>query len=181
MEDSDGNDVTNAIVQLVVNPSTNRTSTLNQMPPTNASPDGVFSINALPQGTPYSVHVSASGYGSGDVTVPAADTKTQQLKLPAIVLNVANKQVAGQVIGLDGKPCWGAQITISGDGQPASSPGSVAATSDAKGHFVVRQVCEGLLTVRAMLPASATNPRYLVSTVEAHGGDINVVLKLHYP
>jgi protocatechuate 3,4-dioxygenase beta subunit len=180
VEDSNGNPVTNAIVQLVVNPSTNRTSTLNQMPPTNASRDGVFSINALPQGTPCSVQVSASGYGSSNVTVLAADTKTQQLKLPAIVLNFANKQVAGQVLGLDGKPCWGAQISISGDGQPTSSPGE-AATSDAKGHFVVRQVCEGLLTVRAMLPASATNPRYLVSTVEAHGGDKNVVLKLHYP
>jgi hypothetical protein len=37
------------------------------------------------------------------------------------------------------------------------------------------------LTVRATLPANATNPRYLVSTVQAHGGDKYVVLKLHYP
>jgi protocatechuate 3,4-dioxygenase beta subunit len=180
VEDSNGNPVTNAIMQLVVNPSTNRASRLNQMPPTNTSPDGLFSINALPQGMPYSVQISASGYGSSNVTVLAADTKTQRLKLPAIVLNFGNKQVTGQVLGLDGKPCWGAQISISGNGQPLGSPGG-AATSDAKGHFVVRQVCEGLLTVRATLPANATNPRYLVSTVQAHGGDKYVVLKLHYP
>jgi hypothetical protein len=146
----------------------------------NVDGQGRFSINALAQGVPYDLNVTALGYGLNNIQIPASDTKTTQFELPTVVLKIANRQVSGQVLGPDGKPCWGARITVIGDGQPASSPGG-GASSDAGGHFVVRQICDGPLVVRAMLPASVTNPQYLVSTVEARGGDTNVVLYLRKP
>lgn len=168
VEDSNGRQVTNAVVQLVPYPLDDKRATLNQMPPTNASPEGLYFFSALPQGAPCRVNVSAAGYGSGNVTVLATDTKTTQFRLPAVILNFANQQVAGQVIGQDGKPCWGAEVTVNGDGQPAGR----ITHSDSNGHFVITKVCTGLLNVRADLPASP------VVTVQAHGGDTNVVVKL---
>jgi len=174
VRDSDGRQVTNAVVLLVPNPPDNRLTSFNQMPPTNASPEGYYFISALPQGIPYLVNVSAAGYGSSNVMALATDTVTRQFRLPTVVLNFANQQLAGQVTGPDGKPCWGAEMTVSGDGQPAGR----ISHSDASGHFIITEVCTGLLNVRAMLPASASNPRYLTVTVQAHGGDTNVVVKL---
>jgi hypothetical protein len=170
VRDSDGRQVTNAIVQLMPYPPDDKRATLNQMPPTNASPEGLYFFSALPQGAPYRVNVSAAGYGSDTVTASAADTQTSQFRLPAIVLNFANQQVAGQVIGSDGKPCWGAEVTVSGDGQPAGR----ITHSDASGHFVIREVCPRLLN----LNLRADPPGSTVVTVQAHGGDTNVVVKL---
>jgi protocatechuate 3,4-dioxygenase beta subunit len=177
VQDTDGKPVTNAILQLIPYPPPNlRTSTLNRLPPTNASAQGWFAISALPQGPPYLVTVTAAGYGSNAIPVPANQTQTNQLQLPAIVLKPANRQLAGQVIGLDGKPCWGAQMTISGEGQPVGAP----VRTDSNGQFVIKQVCEGSLDVRALLPASASNPRYgyVAGFLQAHGGDTNIVVKL---
>jgi hypothetical protein len=168
VRNSDGGQVTNAIVQLAPYPPDDKRSNLNQMPPTNASPEGLYFFSALPQGAPYRVNVSAAGYGSGNVAASAADTQTSQFRLPAVVLNFATQQVAGQVIGSDGKPCWGAEVRVSGDGQPAGR----ITHSDASGHFVITEVCTGLLSLRVDPPARA------VVTVEAHGGDTNVVVKL---
>jgi len=174
VRDSDGGQVTNAIVQLVPFPPADPAWGINRQTPTNASPKGLFFFSTLPQGAPYRVNVSADGYGSSSVTAKATDTQTTQFRLPTVVLNHANQQVSGQVIGPDGKPCWGAEVTVSGDGQPAGR----ISHSNASGHFVISEVCTGLLNVRAMLPASASNPRYLTVTVQAHGGDTNVVVKL---
>jgi hypothetical protein len=60
------------------------------------------------------------------------------------------------------------------EGQPANR----ISHSDASGHFVITEICDGPVNVRAMLSASATNPSYLVGTVQAHGGDTNVVVRL---
>jgi protocatechuate 3,4-dioxygenase beta subunit len=168
VRDSDGRQVTNAIVQLVPFPPDDQRATINQMPPTNASPEGLYFFGALPQGAPYRVNVSAPGYGTGTATAKATDTQTTQFRLPTVVLNHANQQVSGQVIGPDGKPCWGAEVTVSGDGQPAGR----ISHSDASGHFVITEVCAGLLNLRVDPPAR------VVVTVQAHGGDTNVIVKL---
>jgi protocatechuate 3,4-dioxygenase beta subunit len=55
VRDSDGRQVTNAIVQLMPYPPGDKRATLNQMPPTNASPEGLYFFSALPQGAPYRV------------------------------------------------------------------------------------------------------------------------------
>jgi protocatechuate 3,4-dioxygenase beta subunit len=168
VRDSDGGQVTNAIVQLVPFPPADPAWGINRQTPTNASPKGLFFFSTLPQGAPYRVNVSADGYGSSSVTAKATDTQTTQFRLPTVVLNHANQQLAGQVIGADGKPCWGAEVTVSGDGQPAGR----ISHSDASGHFVITEVCTGLLDVRVDPPARA------VVRVQAHGGDTNIVVKL---
>ena len=61
VRDSDGRQVTNAIVKLMPFPPDDKRSNLNQMPPTNASPEGLYFFSALPQGIPYRVNVSAVG------------------------------------------------------------------------------------------------------------------------
>lgn len=174
VQDADGRQVTNAIVQLVPFPPDDKRATINQMAPTNASPEGLYFFSALPQGVPYRVNVSAVGYGPGTSTASAADTKTGQFRLPAVVLKHANQQVAGRVIGSDGKPGWGAEVTVSGDGQPAGR----TTHSDANGHFVITEICDGPVNVRAVLSASAGNTRSLVGTVQTQGGDTNAVVKL---
>ena len=92
VRDSDGRQVTNAIVQLVPFPPDDKRATLNQMPPTNASPEGYYFFSALPQEAPYRVNVSAAGYGSSNIigdsrrhknhTIQTAD-RHPQLRQPA--------------------------------------------------------------------------------------------------
>ncbi len=180
VQDTDGNNVTNASAQLTPYPPSDRRSALNRMPPINADAQGRFSINAMPQGAPYAVYVTAPGYGLNSVQVTANETYLSQLQLPAIVLKTANLEVSGQVFDADGKPCRGARLFVEGESQPARSFGSDA-SSDANGHFVIRRVCEGPLVVRGSLWASLDHPQYLAGTAEARGGDTNVVVNLHIP
>jgi hypothetical protein len=139
----------------------------------NTGAQGLFSISALPQNARYIVNVAAAGYGSNSLPVPASLTQTNQFQLPPVVLKPTNRQLAGQVIGLDGIPCSGTQVTMHGEGQ--SGVQTVRADSD--GHFVIEEVCEGLVDMRAVLPASAGNPPRF-GYLQAHGGDTNIVLKI---
>ena len=174
VQNSRGRPVTNAIVQLVPFPPTDPRAGMNRQSPTNATARGTFSFTALPQGAPYRVRVSADGYWPTNIRVAAADTKVEKLELPKTVLELADQQVAGQVLGLSGKPCWGAEVTI----EDADLPSKHVSHSDANGHFVISGVCKGLLNVRATFSASGDNPQSLLCTNQVHGGDRNVVLKL---
>jgi protocatechuate 3,4-dioxygenase beta subunit len=174
VQNSRGRPVTNAIVQLVPFPPTDPRAGMNRQPPTNATVRGSFSFTALPQGAPYRVRVSADGYWPTNIQVAAADTKVEKLELPKIVLELADQQVAGQVFGLSGKPCWGAEVLIEDEDLP---PKHISHT-DTNGHFVINVVRKGLLNVRATFSASGDNPQYLLCTNQVHGGDKNVVLKL---
>jgi hypothetical protein len=174
-QDSEGKPVSSAIVQLMLYPA-GPGFLWNRLPATNVSAQGLFSFSALPQGGRYDVLVAAAGYGSNDISLPANQTGTNQIQLPPIVLKPANRQVAGQVIGLDGKPCWGAEMSVTGEGQPYSSAGH----TDSNGHFVIKEVCGGLVSVRASLAPSVSSSRngYVAGFLQAHGGDTNVVVKL---
>jgi hypothetical protein len=175
VQDSRGEPVTNAFVQLVPFPPEDLTrSTLNRQTPTNATVRGLYAFAGLPRGVPYLVRVSAEGYGAKDIRVAAADTNTGQLELPKAVLGFADQQVAGQALGPDGKPCWGAEVSLVEEDQP---PKHLTHT-DATGHFVINGVCKEPLTVRASVPVSSTNPQYLFGTAQAQGGETNVILRL---
>jgi protocatechuate 3,4-dioxygenase beta subunit len=174
VQNSRGRPVTNAIVQLVPFPPADPRAGMNRQSPTNATARGTFSFTALPQGVPYAVRVSADGYWTTNIRVAAADTKVEKLELPKTVLELADQQVAGQVLGLSGKPCWGAEVTIEDEDLPSKH----ASHTDSNGHFVISGVRKGLLNVRATFSASGDNPQSLLCTNQVHGGDKNVVLKL---
>jgi protocatechuate 3,4-dioxygenase beta subunit len=175
VQNSRGRPVTNAVVQLIPFPPDDLTrSTLNRQQPTNAMVSGLYSFTALPQGTPYIVRVSADGYWPANVRVAAADTKVEKLELPKAVLELADRQISGQVLGLSGKPCWGAEVSIIEEDLPSKH----VTHTDSSGHFVINRVPKVLLIVRASLPVSASNPRFLFCTNLVQGGDRNVVLNL---
>jgi protocatechuate 3,4-dioxygenase beta subunit len=174
VRDTEGNPITNVVMILVPYPPDDLRAGMNRQPPANADAQGLFSFSGLPQDVPYALLASAPGYGSNNILVPAGATQTNQLQLP-VVLKTANRQVAGHVIDPDGRPCWGAQMGIeAGEGQPSGHPGS----SGSDGRFVIKDVCDGLLDVRAMLPAGSGYPRFLVGIAQGHGGDTNIVIHL---
>jgi hypothetical protein len=50
---------------------------------------------------------------------------------------------------------------------------------DVNGRFVIKQVCDGLLDVHAMLPPDSGSPQSgVVGIVQAHAGETNIVVKL---
>ena len=171
--DAEGRPVTSATAQLILY-SAGPGFMENRLPPTNTGAQGLFSFSVLPQGARYELHVAAAGYGSNKIAVPASETQTNQIQLPAIVLKAANRQLAGHVLGPDDQPCWGAEVSFRGEGQPAGTP----SRADSHGHFVIRQICEGGLVVRASLNAGSGNPRNLEGFLWASGGDTNIVVKL---
>jgi hypothetical protein len=168
----DGRPMSHASVQLILYPLNVRTPAWNRLPPVEASSEGLFSVSALPQGAPYLLHVVAPGCGTNLVTVPDTDTRTSQLQLPAILLKLANRQVAGQVLTRDREPAPGARLFLRGDGQPERAEG----LTDVNGRFVLDHVCASPVEIRAF-PANRMGVRD-AATVQANGGDTDVVIKL---
>jgi protocatechuate 3,4-dioxygenase beta subunit len=170
VKDTDGAPVTNARVDLrfLLNGSlpqwTPRPATVNAQ--------GSFSIPAMPQGRDYFIYqVIAKGCGTGRAEVKAEETKTNHYEFPAIVLKQTGRKLAGQVLGVDGKPLAGVQVRFTGPGQPQIGWEPAAAKSDSRGHFVFDAVCEGPVTVMA-------NSNNIQAQVPARGGDTNVVVNL---
>jgi protocatechuate 3,4-dioxygenase beta subunit len=171
VRDTAGKSVTNATVQMFLFPGESQ-YVWTRPPTTNTDAQGLFAVGALPPGWRYELRVAAAGYGTNNLSLPAGATRTNRLELPPIVLKAANRQLAGQVIGPDGKPCWGARVSLSGEGQPADAIGS----TDSKGNFIIKAVCEGPVKVQALLAAGQAP--MIVGEVRASGGDTNIVVKL---
>jgi len=139
------------------------------------SDNGAFALRALPPGRKYFVNVNLPGYERLRVLVPAEETQTNQLVMTPMVLRIANLQVAGQVLGLDDQPFAGAMVTITDTNQPYHA----ATRTDAFGHFQIKGVYEGPLSVQATFRDSNTVPTMLLKAItQARGGDTNVVVKL---
>jgi len=175
VRNSAGRPLTNAMVQVIYATRNSRIS-LFPPPPTNVNARGEFTLNALPQGAAYRVNVTAAGYGPALVLLSTNETRTRQVRLPVQVLKPLDRQVAGQVVDADGKPCWGCEVraTLPGGTDPI---GGLVHT-DANGHFVIKPVTAGTLDLRAMLPAGNNNPRFLVGLMQVAGGDTNIVVTL---
>jgi protocatechuate 3,4-dioxygenase beta subunit len=173
VRDAAGNPLANACLQLILSVQ-DRGWGLNRFVLTNADAQGFFSISALPPGANYVLHAAAAGHGSNNIPVPPSVSEAAQFQLPPIVLKVADRQLAGQVIGLDGLPCLGAQVSMSGEGQNIAP----AARTDSNGHFIIQQVCEGPVDVSATIPSSINQGRIVAGETRANGGDTNIVIKL---
>ncbi len=140
---------------------------------TNDSVEGVFSASALPRGVRYIVRASAAGHGSSTNELSAAETQTGALELPGFVLKPANLQVAGQVLGPDGQPAWGATVFVRGEGQPTRA----AVTTSSDGRFVIGQLCEGPVEVSASFRPGTGGPVAANTSTPARAGDMNISLR----
>jgi len=171
VRDPAGNPVTNATVLLTLFPS-DAAPTWTRPSATNSDAQGLFSFLALPPGWRCDLRTDAAGYGVNTISLPAGATQTNRLQTPAIILKPANRQLAGQVIGLDGKPCWGAEVKFTGEGQPTN----LTARTDSRGNFVVKSVCEGEVQVQAELSVGQV-PMFAGET-RGKGGETNIVIRL---
>jgi hypothetical protein len=169
VQDADGLPIKSAMAALIYITANNGFQLDGDM--ARADDQGRIRIQAAPQGHQYSVNITASGYGSADQMLMPADTKTASFECQTFVLRLADRKLAGQVLGLDGKPVSGAQVNINGQGQPNGNT-----RSDANGHFSFT-VCEGPVSVFAYRQPSGPG-QFLQANVQVYGGDTNVVVRL---
>jgi len=171
VRDPAGNPVTNANVLLTLFPP-EAAPTWTRPPATNSDAQGRFSFTTLPPGWHCELRAYAEDYGCNTISIPAAAARTNRLQSPPIVLKPANRPLAGQVIGLDGKPCWGAEVKFTGEGQPTYR----TARTDTTGNFLFKAVCEGPVQLQAELSVDEV-PMFAGET-RANGGDTNILIKL---
>ena len=149
----------------------------------NAS--GQFSMSALPQGRWYEADVvTAKDYGLDSEVVNPKDTWTNRYTFPTFVLKHADKKLAGRVLGENGNPLVGVEVSFSGKGQPMNSKDKWGqqlfcnTTSDSKGYFSFDAVCDGPLRVYV----TPHDNRYYngsgMQYQDTHGGDTNIVIRL---
>ncbi len=170
VQDTAGKPLSNAVVQLFLW-SGNSGSQLDEKP-ARTDARGQFQFRNLPLDRHYSVSATAPGYGSANKQLQADDTNTNRLELEAMELRVADRQLAGEVIGSDEKPAVGASVHIYGEGQPNAST-----RTDDRGRFRFDQVCEGNIQVSANLMGVSR----AFGNARAQGGDTNVTIKLGVP
>jgi protocatechuate 3,4-dioxygenase beta subunit len=191
VQDTNGAPITNATVNIEVE-SGGWSSGQIRPPPVKVNAQGVFTIPAMPQGRRYSSFegITAKGYGMAGAFLDTNNTMTNHYEFPPFVLKRADRKLAGQVLGVDGKPIVGANVNLSGQGQrqQASTP------SGRNGQFRFEGVCEGQVAVQASYttvqpplpgapgpaPGVPPIPRYTTvqGSVTAHGGDTNIIVKL---
>jgi protocatechuate 3,4-dioxygenase beta subunit len=133
--------------------------------PVHSDEQGRILMEALPLGQRYGWYVSARGYGSANQEMDAADPKADRYDFPPLVVKLADRRLAGRVLGANRAPVAGAQIWMQGEGQPNGN-----AITDADGRFVFDAVCEGAVTVSANLKGAS-------GSAQAMGGDTNVVIR----
>ena len=111
--------------------------------PARVSAEGGYEIKCLPPDARYMVYASAKGYGRSQQTVES-DTETNRLELAPLVLKLANRLIAGQVLDANDKPVSGANVQLNGD-RPAErqyehrQPGPVSFPSLRGADQLVRQ------------------------------------------
>jgi len=147
-------------------------------PPVPADDQGQLEFKALPRGFRYRAMIRAAGHGSSSIlSVREEDSETNRLELPAVVLPVANLQLGGKVVGVNGKPVAGARVGVLGTGQPTTNT-----LTDDEGHFTLN-VCDGPVTVSATLQNAEDNSvrTTLQGRENVVGGETNVEIKLMPP
>ncbi len=165
MQDAKGKPVTEAIAYISIHQE-NSSYTISREP-VHADEQGRIQAEALPMGERYGWYVSAKGYGSAHQEMEAADPKADHYDFSPLVLKLADRRLAGRVLGTDGKPAAGVQVWMNGDGQPNGN-----AITDTDGQFAYDAVCAGPVTVSA-------NMKGAYGSAEAVGGDTNMVIRLN--
>jgi protocatechuate 3,4-dioxygenase beta subunit len=184
VKDTQGAPVATALVNVsTTRPSGGVLSKLNPRP-AQVDAQGSFTFPALPRGRQYSIEVfTTTSYGRASRLVLADDTRVSRYDLPVFVLKRADRKLAGQVVGPEGGPVAGAEVSFSGTGQP-NRP---ATLSDSAGRFVFDAVCEGevFLNAHSSGPPEVSPgvPTFRTSRagLKARAGDTNVIIQLHDP
>jgi len=149
-------------------------------PRPKANAQGSFSIPVLPRGRGYIIQgITAKGYGSCFAVVETTNTQTNRYEFPALVLNHADRILAGRVLDINGKPLAGVELKFSSDGEPGQ-PKDLVAKSDSEGKFVFDEVCEGKVMVSSVWTDPATKLLSQIGEVRSiQAGDTNIVISLH--
>ena len=165
VQDINGNAVTNAMAYISLRQENSSFTITRQR--VHSDEQGRIQIEALPMGERYGWYVSAQGYGGAHEEMDAADSKADHYDFPPLIVKIADRKLAGRVLGTNGAPVAGAQIWMNGEGQPNGN-----ATTDADGRFVFDAVCEGMVQVSA-------NIKGLQASAQAMGGDTNIVIRFN--
>jgi len=165
VQDARGRAVTNVTARIALHLE-NFSFSISRLP---VYPDeqGRIQAEALPMGERYGWQVSAPGYGNARQEMDAADPKADHYNFPPLTVKLADRKLAGRVLGTNGAPVAGVQIWLRGEDQPNNN-----ATTDADGRFVFDAVCAGPVTVSANLKGA-------YASADAMGGDTNVVLRFN--
>jgi len=163
VQDTKGKAVTNVVAYISLHPG-NSSFTISRQP-VHSDEQGRIRAEALPRGERYGWYVSARGYGSAQQEMDAADPKADHYDFPPLIVKLADRKLAGRVLGTNGAPVAGIQVWMNGEGQPNGN-----ANTDADGRFVFNAACEGAVTVSANLKGA-------YGSAEAMGGDTNVVIR----
>lgn len=163
VQDAGGKAITNVVAYILFQQESASFSMTRQ--PVLSDGQGRIQSGALPLGERYGWHVTAKGYGSGHEEMDAADPRADHYDFPPLILKLADRKLAGRVLGVNGKPAAGVQIWMNGEGQPNGN-----AFTDADGRFAFDAVCAGPITVSASGNGSS-------ASADAMGGDTNVAIR----
>ena len=163
VQDARGKAVTNVMAYVSLHLENSSFSISRQ--PVHPDEQGRIQAEALPRGERYGWYVSAHGYSSAQQEMDAADPKADHYDFPPLIVKLADRKLAGRVLGTNGAPVAGVQVWMQGEGQPNGN-----ATTDADGRFVFDAACAGAVTVSANLKGA-------YGSAEAMGGDTNVVIR----
>lgn len=164
VQDTKGKPITNATAYLLLQMENNSFSIDRDM--LHADQQGRIQVPALPSGQNYNLYASAKGYGSANQQMDNTNPKAGHYDFPPIVLNLADRKLAGRVLGTNGQPAAGVQVGMNGDGQPNGN-----IMTDANGRFAF-DVCQGPITVWA-------NEQGLYASTDTMAGDTNVVIRFN--
>jgi protocatechuate 3,4-dioxygenase beta subunit len=159
----DGSPLAGAQIEVQIK-SENNFSQLNDQP-ARSDAQGRYQLKCLPPTASYIVVASAKGRGKSRQEFQGS-AETNRVKLSPIVLQPADRVLAGQVVDEKGKPVSGASVSLNGANQP---DGYMATDSKGRFHF---QVCEGEVSLWANSPQGG------FTQATAQAGDSNVVLAL---
>jgi len=136
-------------------------------PGLSADASGVYQMKALPDGQSYSVHVTATGYGTKTISTSLAGATEKVVTLDDVRLPVAGKSVSGTVVDTDGKGVEGARVFIYGQDQAESY-----VQSGKDGKFKFDSVIDGPVHIVAVHNTGAS--RY----IDVKGGDQDVAVAI---
>jgi protocatechuate 3,4-dioxygenase beta subunit len=165
VKDTAGNAVTNAMAYISIR-FENSSFTFSRQQ-AHADEQGLIQVDALPRGERYIAYVSAVGHGSAQSEMDEAYPKADHYDFPPVILKIADRRLAGRVLGTNGAPVAGVNVWMNGEGQPNGN-----ATTDANGRFSYDAVCAGPVSVNANYKGS-------YGSADAMGGDTNIVIRFN--